>query len=83
MTEVSEKRKADLAAEIRGNTRAKMDPFLQPQISAKAPPWKAVGVKRKRDVLDDGEQVEASVEVGDIQKHGQATATGLVNYDSE
>jgi coiled-coil domain-containing protein 130 len=82
-TEVSEKYKADLAAEIRGNTRAKMDPFLQPQISAKAPPWKAIGVKRKRDVLDDGEPVEASIEAGDIQKHGQVSATSLVNYDSE
>jgi coiled-coil domain-containing protein 130 len=81
--EVSEKRKADLAAEIRGNTRAKMDPFLQWQVSAKAPPWKAVGVTRKRDLLDDGEQAEASVGVGDVQQLGQASTTGLVNYDSD
>jgi len=81
--EVSERRKADLVAEIRGNTRAKMDPFLQRQASAKALQWKAVGVKRKRDVLDDGEQVEASLEVSDVQNHAQGLATGLVNYDSE
>jgi coiled-coil domain-containing protein 130 len=82
-TEVAEKRKSDLVAEIRGNTRAKMDPFLQPQFSAKAPPWKAVGVKRKRHVLDDGEQAEASLDLSDAQKHGHGTVTSLVNYDSE
>lgn len=82
-TEVSEKRKADLAAEIRGNTRARMDPFLQPQVSAKAPPWKAIGVKRKRGVRDDGVQLDACLEVSGIQKHGQASAASLVNYDSD
>jgi coiled-coil domain-containing protein 130 len=82
-TELSEKRKADLAAEIRGNTRAKIDPFLQRQVSAKAPPWKAVGVKRKRDLVDDGNQGEDSLDVSDTQRPGQASATALVNYDSE
>lgn len=48
-----EKHKADLAEEIRGNTRVKTDPFLNFESAGetRAPAWKAraVGVKRKRE----------------------------------
>jgi hypothetical protein len=81
--EISEKHKADLAAEIRDNTRARMDPFLQRQPPLKAPPWKALGVKRKREVLDDREHLEPPLDANDSQKYGQASTTSLVNYDSD
>jgi coiled-coil domain-containing protein 130 len=85
--EESEKRKADLAAEIRGNTRAKMDPFLQLQGQgqgpAKATPWRVVGVKRKRDVVDDRQAGAVSGDREESSKLEQPPATILVNYDSE
>lgn len=84
--EESEKRKADLAAEIRGNTRAKMDPFLQQgQGLAKAPPWKVVGVKRKRDVGDNEQRKNGSLELEEVgvPKLEQSSGAVLVDYGSD
>jgi coiled-coil domain-containing protein 130 len=77
-----EKHKAELAEEIRGNTRAKTDPFLNFENASetRAPPWKAVGVKRKRDVIEGpAEEVERSPKPAG----SEAPATSLVDYDSE
>lgn len=78
--QLAEKRRADFAAEIRGNTRAKMDPFLQDRGAAR-PPRIALGIKRKRP-LEEAENIEKGGETEVPEKLGPAV-TGLVDYDSE
>jgi coiled-coil domain-containing protein 130 len=67
--EKTKKKTADLVAEISGNTRAAMDPFLT--ASGTSPSFRSskpllAGIKRKRDPRDDFPSV-----------------AGLVDYDSE
>lgn len=68
---VTEQRTADIVAEIKGNTRAAMDPFLPGTKAREKPSGKFVlaGVKRKRPELRDIPQDTA--------------ATSLVDYDSD
>jgi coiled-coil domain-containing protein 130 len=77
--EAAEKHRADLAAEIRGNTRAKLDPFLMDPGAAKqkVQPRVPTGVvKRKRETSPSFHD--------NVQDPGgiQAPAMGLVDYDS-
>lgn len=79
--QLAEKRRADLAAEIRGNTRAKMDPFLQDRGASRPAPRIALGIKRKRTVQDT-----ENIEVGsgrDAPVDSKPAAAGLVDYDSD
>lgn len=70
--EVAKKRTADMVADISGNTRAAMDPFLQDfrQASSSKSPLRTLlpGIKRKRL---DAEEVSVPL------------TTSLVNYDSD
>lgn len=50
--EIVERRKADFAAEVRSNTRAKMDPFLGSNLAAKSSRGATLGIKRKREAKD-------------------------------
>jgi coiled-coil domain-containing protein 130 len=52
--DLAKKRTADAIAEIRGNTRASMDPFLVPKA---APKSLFAGVKRKRSVPDTPSEI--------------------------
>lgn len=72
--QLAEQRTADFAAELRGNTRAAMDPFLP---GSKAAPGKklVLGVKRKRSKLDD--------ELPEGKPPDNASVNHLVDYDSD
>lgn len=83
-----EKHKADLAEEIRGNTRVKMDPFLNFENAGetRAPSWKArtVGVKRKRKrELREGEEEEEGKEDGGPPRQERDGHEGNVNAGHE
>lgn len=77
--EEAEKRKADLAKEIRGNTRARLDPFLNDRVVEKSAPKVHLGIKRKRSAI--GDTVEPEI-LGNPLGH-EVTSTGLVDYDSD
>ena len=82
-----EKHKADLAEEIRGNTRVKTDPFLNFENAGemRAPSWKAraVGVKRKRErEVGDGEGEGEGERAGKGESGGEAQE-GSVNVIHE
>jgi coiled-coil domain-containing protein 130 len=96
--QAQEKHRAALAEEIRGNTRAKTDPFLlsiSSQPDDKPPPWKALGVKRKRDrdveesVNETGVGKEKDLKTKAMDRENEregpapAMATVLVDYDSD
>ncbi|KAF4630666.1 hypothetical protein G7Y89_g7473 [Cudoniella acicularis] len=74
---LAEQRTADLAAEIRGNTRAAMDPFLPGSKAMTKSGGKLLltGVKRKRSKLENGCQ-EATLADTPI-------SNSLVDYDSD
>lgn len=77
--EAAEKHRADLAAEIRENTRAKLDPFLVDYGGGKQKVQSRMQqnmIKRKR-----GASSSLHNEVQD--SGGQAPAMGLVDYDSD
>jgi coiled-coil domain-containing protein 130 len=82
--QAAEKHKAALAEEIRGNTRAKIDPFLQPSITPKSKPL-ALGVKRKRDIRDRWGDigVSAEKEQNSPMDRAKITTSVLVDYDSD
>lgn len=74
---ITEKRTADFAAEVRGNTRAAMDPFLPGSKLPAQPTGKIVlaGLKRKRPDVE-------STTMGITSQDTPATGC-LVDYDSE
>jgi coiled-coil domain-containing protein 130 len=76
--QLAEQRRKDLAAEVRGNTMAKLDPFLLDRGPAKPSPRMALGIKRKRDDQDVGKVGH----VNDAEK-SRPPAVGLVDYDSD
>jgi coiled-coil domain-containing protein 130 len=92
--QLAEKRRADFAAEIRNNTRARIDPFLSRQPASANTSWKVVGVKRKREGASEGNG-NTVMEMREIEGKGDALmrtvdtpvmgtlTTGLVNYDSD
>ncbi|TVY56368.1 Coiled-coil domain-containing protein [Lachnellula suecica] len=65
---LAEQRTADIVAEIRGNTRAAMDPFL-PGTKILGKPTERFGLKRKRPELEDAPEA--------------AAGAALVDYDSD
>ncbi|KAI9743038.1 MAG: hypothetical protein M1818_003333 [Claussenomyces sp. TS43310] len=78
--ELVQRRKADLAAAIRGNTRAKMDPFLATKVEVKQKRKDTLGIKRKRE-----DKCGSLPSPGDLLQDDprKAVAKGLVDYDSE
>jgi coiled-coil domain-containing protein 130 len=75
---LAKKKTADLVAEIRGNTRAAMDPFLTESrviTGARGKPL-LVGVKRKREEHED-------VEVIENEPPASIGGNNLVDYDSD
>jgi coiled-coil domain-containing protein 130 len=78
--EVAEKHRANLAAEIRGNTRAKLDPFLMDPGAVKHKLQSQLPggiIKRKRETSPTLHE-----EVQDPGS-GQTPTIGLVDYDSD
>lgn len=71
--DLAERRKADFAAEVRGNTRAKMDPFIVDGLATKSLRGVPLGIKRKRHAK--GAEVAGS---------GTSTSANmLVDYGSD
>jgi coiled-coil domain-containing protein 130 len=81
--QLAAKRRADFAAEVRDNTRAKMDPFLMDRGATKEVLRRGLGIKRKRDVPQECSGVVKAVGQVAGQGTGQALIKGLVDYDSE